>query len=268
MFRQLWAFIKKDFLIELSYKLHFILIWLSAFGYIVIFYFIAKLFGKGASVYLGEYDGRYFPFVFIGIAFSGYLTIALTDFSRNIRTEQMMGTLEAIFLSPFRPSILVISASLWNLIFASISTLIYFLFGIFFFGINLSSANLLGAIIPFILMIISFSSIGLISASFVMIFKRGDPIAWAISLFSNFLGGAYFPTTVLPNNLQFISRFLPVTYSLRSMRLAILKGYSFKMLIPDVSILLLFCLILLPSSLWTFRYAVKKAKTEGSLAHY
>ena len=267
-FRKVLAFVKRDFLVELSYRLHFILVWLNIFGSIVIFYFITKLFGKGVSPYLNEYGGQYFPFLFIGIAFSGYLTIASISFSRNIRTEQMIGTLEAIFLSPLRPSILIISMSLWNFIFASLSTLIYFLFGILFFGINLPSANFLAAAIPFILTIISFSSIGIISASFVMIFKRGDPIAWAIGIFSSFLGGTYFPIAVLPNSLQFISRLLPTTYSLRALRLALLQGYSCKMLISDITILLLFCIILLPLSLLIFNYAVKKVKIEGSLTYY
>lgn len=267
-FRKVLVFVKRDFLIESSYKLQFILTWLNIFGSIAIFYFIAKLFGKEVSSHLGEYGGQYFPFAFIGIAFSGYLAIALTSFSRNIRTEQMMGTLEAIFLSPTNAAILIIAMSVWNFIFASISILIYFLFGVFFFGINLSNANFFGAMIPFILSIISFSSIGIISASFVMIFKRGDPIAWGITLFSNFLGGAYFPITVLPNNLQFVSRLLPITYSLRSIRLALLQGYNYKMLISDISILLLFCFILLPISLLIFQYAVKKAKKDGTLVCY
>lgn len=97
----------------------------------------------------------------------------------------MSGTLEMVFLSPFRPSLLIISMSLWTLIFTLITTLIYFLFGFLFFGVNLSGANFLGAMIPFVLTIISFTSIGIISASFIMIFKKGDPIAWVISLFSD-----------------------------------------------------------------------------------
>jgi len=266
--RKVLAFVKRDFFIELSYRLHFILTWLNIFSSIAIPYFVAKLFGKGISPYLNEYGGQYFPFAFIGIAFSGYLTIALTSFSRNIRTEQMIGTLEAILLSPTSHAFLIISMSFWNFLFASISALIYFLFGIIFFHINFSNANILGACIPLILTIISFSCIGIISASFVMVFKKGDPISWTISIFSSFLGGAYFPIAVLPNSLQFVSRLLPLTYSLRSIRLALLQGYSCGMLIYDISVLLLFCFILLPLSLLIFKYAVKKAKKDGTLAYY
>lgn len=58
--RQLGAFIKRDFLIELSYELHFVLLWLNIFGSIAIIYFVAKLFGGKVSLYLGEYGGQYF----------------------------------------------------------------------------------------------------------------------------------------------------------------------------------------------------------------
>ena len=59
-FRQIVAFVKRDFLIELSYKLHFLLTWLNIFGTVAIFYFIAKLFAGGMVPYLEEYGGQYF----------------------------------------------------------------------------------------------------------------------------------------------------------------------------------------------------------------
>jgi len=128
--------------------------------------------------------------------------------------------------------------------------------------------NPLAAFIILILTIISFSSIGIISTSFVMVFKRGDPISWLITTFSGFFGGVFFPVTILPKALRAISYLFPITYSLRSLRLAILQGYSLKLLLPDIIMLVFFCIILLPLSIWVFKYAVKKAKSDGSLTHY
>jgi len=262
------AFIKKDVLVELSYKLQFVLSWVGIFLSVLIFYYISRLFGKIESPYLAEYGGEYFPFVFIGIMLSGYLALALGSFSVNIRNEQLTGTLEAMFATPAKPSTIISSISLWNFIFNSISIVIYLLFGIFIFGINLSKANFMGAFIILFLTILSLSSIGIISAAFTMVFKRGDPVAWLLNLSSAFFSGVYFPVNILPDNLRIISNLIPVTYSLRGLRNALLLGHGFKALMPDMVILLVFCVILLPLSLLIFNYATKKSKITGSLTHY
>lgn len=268
LFRKLFAFIKKDFLIQASYRLSFIFSWLSILATVATFYFISRLFGQGINPYLKEYQTEYFPFVLVGLAFSGYLATAIHSFSQNLRYEQIIGTLEAMLVTPTKLSIIIISLSLWDFIFTSITTFVYLLFGVLFFKVNISQMNFLTSLVILILTIISFSCIGIISASFIMVFKKGDPISWLITTFSGFFGGVFFPVTILPKPLQIISYFLPITYSLRGFRFALLQGYGFKILIFDIGMLFVFCVILLPLSIWIFKCAVKKTKIAGSLVHH
>jgi len=72
----------------------------------------------------------------------------------------------------------------------------------------------------------------------------------------------------LPDWLQLLARLLPITYALEGMRLALLQDASIHDLLPQIAALSLFSVILLPGSLFSFRYAVKRAKIEGSLTHY
>lgn len=251
----------------ISYKLHFILQLGSIFTHIIIFYFISKLIGENASVHLQKYGGNYFSFVLIGIAFSGYLTASLHSFATNIRREQMMGTLEAMLTSPTKLWVIIVSSSLWNFIFASISVVVYLSLG-YFLGVDFSSANILGAFIILILTILTFSSIGIIASSFIMIFKRGNPIAALVSLASSVLGGVFFPITMFSESVRVFSHLIPITYSLRALRLALLQGYSISYFYSDIFILILFVIILFPLGLLSFNFAVKKAKIDGSLIHY
>lgn len=267
-FEKAAAFIRRDFLIELSYKLQFILSGLGIFLSALIFYYISKLFENAEIPHLAEYGGKYFPYVFIGITISGYLALALGSFSANIRKEQLTGTLEAMLVTPTKLSTIIISISLWNFIFNSISIFIYLLLGVCIFGLDLAGANFLSAAVILILTVFSFSSIGIISAAFIIVFKRGDPIAWLMSLVSGLFGGVYFPVSILPENLQFVSYFIPITYSLRALRRALLRGCDFQVLLPDIAVLFIFCIVLLPLSILIFEYAARKAKFAGSLAHY
>lgn len=49
---------------------------------------------------------------------------------------------------------------------------------------------------------------------------------------------------------------------------ALLQGYSLGELAPEIGALVIFSAVLVPSSLLAFRYAVRKAKMEGTLVHY
>ncbi len=136
------------------------------------------------------------------------------------------------------------------------------------FDVNMGNANVVGALLILLLTIISFSSLGIISASFIMVLKRGDPISLMFTGVSGLLGGLYYPISVMPDWLQKLSYLLPVTYSLEGMRLALLKGYSLSALMPNIVALVLFSIIMLPLSILVFGYAVRRAKMDGTLTQY
>ncbi|HOX54896.1 MAG: ABC transporter permease [Candidatus Omnitrophica bacterium] len=267
-FKKSRAFIRKDFLGNISYKLDFVTQWAGVFVAIFTFYYLSKIIGKQASGYLAEYGGDYFPFVLVGIAVRNYIGTSLTIFSSKIAKEQIWGTLEVMLTTPTKLFTILVSLSLYDFILDSVNVFLYVFIGVVFLGINFSSAHLFAVAVILILTIISFSCFGIISASFTMVFKRGDPVLWLMSGLATFFGGVLFPVSVLPKYLQVISYSIPITYSLRALRFALLKGYSWDMLSGDIIVLLGFCLVLLPISMIVFRWALIRAKARGTLAFY
>lgn len=262
------AFIKRDMKIELSYKFSFLLNIFGIFVSVITFYYISKLFGKAASPYLEAYGGDYFPFVLIGIAFSGYLSTSLSSFSSAIREGQMLGTLEAMLVTPTSITSIMIFSSLWSFIFTTLEVFVYLITGVVVFGMEIGNANIPAAILIMCLTILSFVPFGIVSAGFIILFKKGDPIAFFFGTVSSLLGGVYFPVTVLPPLLQNISFIFPITYSLNAMRHALLNGYCISKLMPDLLALAFFSAIMMPLSIVFFSFAVKKAKQRGSLGQY
>lgn len=261
------SFIDRSYRLQMSYKFEFFLRLFFMLFNILTYYFMAKLIGAAGAKYLEPYGGDYFAFVLIGIAFSTYQMVSLRGFSETIRDEQMMGTLEAMLVTPTTTSAIITLSALWSFIFASFRVLMYLLIGISL-GVNMTGANLLGGLVILLLTIICFSSIGVLSASFIMIFKKGDPINMLFTSTSELFGGVLFPIEVFPGWLQSISHILPITYSLNGMRHALLQGYSLQQLVPDITALILFSFVLLPASLLVFNYAVKRAKADGTLVQY
>jgi ABC-2 type transport system permease protein len=220
------------------------------------------------SGFLDDYGGDYFSFVLLGLAFSIYMMLGLQTFSETIREGQMLGTLEIMLLSPTKLSAILLSSSLWAYGFGSLRVLLFLVFGSLVFGVSFAQANLLTAFVVLVLSVLSFASIGIISAAFIMVLKKGDPIAWAISGLSTLLSGVFYPVAVLPEWLQKISAALPLTYALNAARQSILLGASIYEVRLDILALLGFSIVLLPMSLLSFRLAVKRAKIEGSLVQY
>ena len=268
MLQLLWSFFKRDYHTETSYRVAFLFSLTGIFFSAFTFFFVSQLIGEQASPYLNEYGGDYFSFVIIGLAFGGYFSLGLGGFSRALREAQTTGTLEAMMMTPTPVSIIVIGSALWNYAFTTFRVFIYLFLGVVLLGLRLTGANYLGGLVSLVLSIVAFASIGIIAASIIMIIKRGEPITTLLGAIANLIGGVYYPIEILPEWLQVFSKLVPVTYALRAMRLSLLTGASWAELLPDLLVLTGFTVILFPLSLITFRWAVERARLDGTLAHY
>ncbi len=265
--RTLFAFFRRDFDNATSYKLSFILDILNIFLSIIGFYFLSKLIGNSADQYLAAYGIDYFSFYVVGAAFSVYFWSSFSSFTGVIQTGQANGTLEIMLASPTGLPTILIGSSLYGIFYSSVVGFLYLLAG-FLLGVQFHFGNLLTVLTIFILTIVTFSAMGLLSAAFILVFKRADPLSWFIGSIGTLLGGALFPVTILPAWLQHVADFIPITYALDALRLSLLKGYALDALSHDVSALLIFTVTLLPLSIILFTRAIHWAKKTGGFLRY
>jgi ABC-2 type transport system permease protein len=267
LLNKIWAFLKRDFENTTSYKLSFVLGILNIFLSILMFYFISRLIGSSAAQHLDVYGGDYFAFYLVGAAFSAYFWTWFSTFAGTIMAGQASGTLEIMLATPTKLPTILLASSAFKFIYTTINVILYIVAGILL-GVNFGSANLGAASVIFILTILTFSSLGLISAALILIFKRDDPVAWFLGQIGTLLGGSLFPITILPLWLQKVSAINPITYALRSMRLALLQGHTISMLSNDILALIIFSAVLFPLGMLFFNFCIKKAKKDGSLLKY
>jgi ABC-2 type transport system permease protein len=266
--RTLWAFLWRDILNEMSYRLAFFLELLGILPAVLMFFFLSKLFGDMISSPLSEYGGKYFPFVLIGIAAQNYLSMSLHSFASSIRESQVSGTLEAVLTAPVPLSIFLLGSSLYPFVLNAVRIMIYLVVGSLFFGAGLDWRQWPVLLVVLTLTMTAVSGLGILSASFTVLFKKGDPLNWVFSVGSWLLGGVYYPVSVLPEWLQRISDFIPMTHTLESFRLILLGHHGLKAVASHLFALCLWSLIVLPLSLTSFRYALNQARTKGNLGHY
>lgn len=268
MLRKLWALLKKDFLIEISYRLAFFFSLFSTLVWLFTYYFIDRLFGHQLTPYLQEYDISYFSYVLISLALFSYVGVGIGSFSHRIRLEQMQGTFEALIMTPTSATTLLLGMTIWNLLLATINVILYICAGIFLFNVSFARANLLSVGVIMALTVLSFGSLGIISAAFTIVHKRGSPIGWILNTLEGMLGGVYFPVNVLPGFLKGCAQLLPITHAIQALQLAVYQNYSLRQLQRPLTILIVLTLCVMPLSLWLFKKAVNTARKNGTLVHY
>jgi ABC-2 type transport system permease protein len=267
MVRTAWAFVKRDFLIDTSYRTAFLGQLAYIFGGVSLFYYVGRVFDGAMSPALASYGGNYFAFALIGVALTDFLKVSLSTFNVSIRESQMMGTLEMMFLSPVGVTSILIYSSIWSYVVASVRFLAYLLTGVLLYGFDLQNANLFGGLVVLFVSVLCFSAFGILTAAFTVVFKKGD-ISSLMSIASVFLGGVLFPPEVLPGWLKQASFLLPITHSVSGLRKALIGGETLTGLLPEITTLLLFSLVLFSIGITSFVMAVHRTKVTGTLGQY
>jgi ABC-2 type transport system permease protein len=265
--RKVLAFFRRDVAIARSYRIAFALEILEAFFGVATFYYLSRFVSNEQLALSLPAGSDYFAFALVGFAFFDYLTVSLSAFDSSITEAQQNGTLEAMLVTETPLTMILVASAAYPFVLLALRTVIYLAWGALLFHFPIREANWLGAIVILVTSILAFAGLGIISTSYLLLFKRGNPARWLIVGASSLLGGIMYPVSVLPGPLQWVARLIPVTYSLEGMRQALLAGASFAQLWPSVRALILFAVILLPLSSVIFAWAVRQTKITGTLTH-
>ncbi len=265
--RKTLSFVLRDLRIAMSYPFAFILGFGGIFFSVLIWFFFSRMIEGGSPRLLEKYGGGYFSFVIVGIALQNYLSVAMGGLTRSIRESQMLGTLEMLLASPTSLPLIIFASSVGPFLVTTFRILIYFSFGIVC-GMHFHVKSPPAVLVVFFLSIISFSTLGIISASIILVIKRGDPVSLLVSAFSTLFSGIYYPVEVLPGFLQKVAWFVPVTHSAEALRMVLLSGKTMDFVMPQIIWLSVFSLLALPLSLTIFSRGVKIARIHGTLGHF
>ena len=263
-----WAFFLRDLKIEYSYKLGFVLQVFALFPPMFTFFFLSTAIEASSMPLLSSYGGDYFSFVLVGMALQSYMGLSLTSFSRRIRDAQLKGTLELIFSTPISPSLFLFSSFLFDFALNSLRVFLIFASSAVLLDVSLCWEQVMALALCYLLAMASFTSIGIMSASFVLIFKRGDPLAWLLGTSSSLFAGVYYPVAVLPSGLQWLAQALPSTHAIELMRQLLINNASTAELWPQLAALVGWTAISMPCALAVFKRALRRAREDSSLAHY
>ncbi len=265
-FWRCYALLRAQLLVAVSYPIDLTLSLVNAIFVIAAFHFLAKYLLPSQSGAVGAQT--YFSFVALGIVFSSLLSTWFSTFSRELREFQTTGALEMLLATGARPTLVIVGMTLGGLTLAGLESVGALVAAKVLFQLNVAVAFWGALLTALVLGIGIYCCLGLMSASFVLLFKRGNPVAFLFDKASVLLGGVYFPVTVLPLHLRQCAEFFPLTHLLRLLRTAVGTN-STGVGIASESLLLLGLLVALVLAAGiTFRGCLTIVLRHGTVAHY
>ncbi len=265
--RQTWAFVFRGFHLSRRY-----LSWEIVF----VFYAVVTS-ATIALIGVAAQDYQLTLTLVVGALLWNFLSKLYQEIAISIAYERWEGTLEYTFMAPVSRLIHLLGVSLSALIYSILQTTIVLGGLLLFTDISLAGANLPGVMLVLLVSTLAFVGLGLIAAILpLMSPERG---AEATNIFQGLLllvSGIYYPVEILPRWLQPLSALSPATYTLSACRKLIgighsgstperLMGASISAVLPELAMLTLMGVILIPFGLWVFGRAETWAKHTGKL---
>ena len=207
-------------------------------------------------------------FLFLGYAMYMWLSAMLWGPGSALRTEQMRGSLEAVFVPPvsrlvplFAPPVAALPAIILD--FAVIFPAMWLLF-----GVVLPLDAVLRTTVVAIVGIPALYAIGSLFASLVLRYGEIGPVVHLTRGMFVLASGITFPVAMLPAWAQVGAALLPPTYTVADTRAVALRGQGLDAVVGDLAYVVALTVIIAALATLVFRWLDRSARRTGMLGRY
>ena len=212
--------------------------------------------------------GDYISFLVIGTTFYMWLNVTLWDVGFTLRQEQMRGTLESNWLCPVWRISILLGGSLTKLgvalFFLAVTVVEFWLL----FGVQIVRGNAALLALVLLLTIPWIYGIGIAFGSLVLRFKEANALVFLVrGIFMIFCGTTY-PLAVLPDWMQAVAAWLPLTYTIHAVRAVAVADGTLADIALDLQRLAAFGVTLPLLGYLAFHVTERRARRTGTLGHF
>ncbi len=202
----------------------------------------------------------------IGAVVWAYLGILFEFMTETVAWERWEGTIEYTFMAPLSRAMHLAGAGFFAVLYGLIRALILFLVVAFFFDLDMPDANFVAAFVVLVAGSLAFVGIGIMTAVLPLISpEKGAQLGFVAQGVLLVVSGVYYPVSVLPTWMEWISGISPATYALDWIRDASLDGQGLGTMWDEIWPLLLIGAVAVPVGLAIFRAGEQYAKKHGKL---
>jgi ABC-2 type transport system permease protein len=200
----------------------------------------------------------------IGAVIWSYLGIIFEILTETVAWERWEGTIEYTFMAPLARAVHLGGMGLFAVLYGVVRTALLFAVVGLFFGLHFHQADFASALVLLAVASFSFVGIGMVTAVLPLISpEKGAQLGFIAQGMLLVVSGVYYPVSVLPQWMQWLSTISPATYALHGIRRAVLDGAGVSS--GDLWPLLLLGAVSIPLGLVVFRAGERYAKRHGKL---
>jgi ABC-2 type transport system permease protein len=202
----------------------------------------------------------------IGAVVWSYLGLLFEIVTETVAWERWEGTIEYTFMAPLSRPAHLLGMGAFAVVYGLLRTIL--LFGVVsaFLDVHYTNANFASAMVIIAVSSVSFVGIGMMTAVLPLISpEKGTQLGFIAQGLLLVISGVYYPVSVLPQWMQWLSVFSPATYTLEGARKAVLDGAGVAALWGEIWPLLLIGAIAIPAGLAVFAQGERYAKRHGRL---
>lgn len=264
-----WMMVKKELIVMTRYPVQFVTSFAQVFLIILIFSLSSMLFNAPGEDGADQYASGVATYGFIIFMF---FSDTLWTIGANLRQEQLQGTLEQLYLSPANKFSNLVSRVANLLIWTGLLSIV----GALVFSVILGRLPFENPGLALYLLFFALCGTFGVGFAFAALTLRLKGTAETIANLAQFafmiLCANFFPFFALPEPLQVVARWIPLSYSVDSFRSA-LMGFpeGFPELAPievEIAIVTVFGILMPLIGYWLYQRAERKAREEGSLGAY
>jgi ABC-2 type transport system permease protein len=202
----------------------------------------------------------------IGAVIWSYLGLIFEVVTETVAWERWEGTIEYTFKAPISRTSHLLGMGAFAVVYGVIRTALLFVAVAAFLNITFHDPQFLSAALVLLVSSVSFIGIGMMTAVLPLISpEKGTQLGFIAQGLLLVVSGVYYPVSVLPGWMQWISVISPATYTLDGCRAAILNGAGPGAVWGDIWPLLIIGAIAVPVGLAVFRRGERYAKQHGRL---
>jgi ABC-2 type transport system permease protein len=202
----------------------------------------------------------------IGAVVWSYLGLLFEIVTETVAWERWEGTIEYTFMAPLSRPAHLLGMGAFAVVYGVLRTIL--LFGVVsaFLDVSYANADFASAMVVLAVSSISFVGIGMMTAVLPLISpEKGTQLGFIAQGLLLVISGVYYPVSVLPQWMQWLSVISPATYTLEGARKAVLDGAGVTALWGEIWPLLLIGAIAIPAGLAVFAQGERYAKRHGRL---
>ncbi|MHB8854458.1 MAG: ABC transporter permease [Ignavibacteriaceae bacterium] len=181
-----------------------------------------------------------------------FLLFTITGASTSLFDESKSGVILRILSSPISRVQILWSKYLYNISLGCIQLFVLFFMGYLLFNINIFS-NFLNLVLMIIAASAASTAFGMLLAAFCKTAAQASGLGTFLILTMSAVGGAWFPTFILPPFIQIISKLTIVYWAVDGFLKVLWNGYGFMDILPYLGVLIGIAVVVNLVSLWKFK---------------